>query len=143
ATLIHITGEVTGQCPLCRQGKLTWRQFDSGRCPVCRTGRLSEGRDLRCPVCRKNSLEQVTSSLLTVFTDVWWACPGCQARFQVFKNGEARLAGRNEVLPAEEWQRIAGERYWACDRCLARLEAAEDARLRLTRFKSDPYGVGQ
>jgi serine/threonine-protein kinase len=124
ASLEEVTGQFTGNCPICRAGKLMKRKLDPDKCPVCRAGQLEKHQRERplifCPICRTMPLREESRKRLGILTEAWWVCDHCKAELDlgVLKQSAklvrheqdpfgiaAKYAGQN--LPVGFWSRIS------------------------------------
>ena len=160
--LEEITGRYTGECPICRSGRLMRRKLDLDRCPVCRQGQLAN-RDLDqpllfCPVCRASPLREERRKRLGLRIDLWWICPHCKAEFDVadldrkwvklerylqdpFGVG-AQYGGQK--LEIRVWLSLSRQcrRIRTCTACHAAFYEFPDASMMLGQYSTDPYGIG-
>ena len=71
-------GRFTGNCPVCRAGKLMKRKLDPDKCPICRNGQLGKQKRERplifCPICRTKPLKEEARKRLAILTETWWVC---------------------------------------------------------------------
>jgi eukaryotic-like serine/threonine-protein kinase len=161
ARLAHIAGEPTNLCPLCHGAQLLERHLDGDLCPVCRDGAL-KARHLSpnlifCPLCREVPVRPEERSVrFGLMVDLWWACPHCQATWDVLNKGRATLmeytqdpfgtgaSHKGETLSVEQWRQLSArtDRYYACDNCTAQFDALDHDGLRLMHCPADPHGVG-
>ncbi|MDF2440103.1 MAG: hypothetical protein JWN98_1087, partial [Abditibacteriota bacterium] len=162
STLMAVSGQPTGQCPLCAQVQLVRRQLELTNCPVCREGTLHEHElpenELFCPVCRAVPLEiEERRALLGLAIDAWWKCPNCTSAWDLTNKGTAILEivgndpfgiggeRQGENLPVFAWRTLSGreDHYLQCDHCSAQWDVVEDDALRLAFVEDDPFQVGR
>lgn len=162
STLSAVSGQPTGQCPLCAQAQLVRRQLELTNCPVCREGTLHEHQlpehELFCPICRAVPLQvEERRALLGLAIDAWWKCPNCSSAWDVTNKGNAILETvgddpfgigqerRGDTLPIFAWRTLSGreDKYLQCDRCSAQWDILDGDALRLAFVAADPFAVGQ
>lgn len=162
ASLEDVTGRFTGNCPLCRTGRLMKRALDCDKCPICRNGQLGKQKLERplifCPVCRMRPLKEERRKRFGIRMDLWWACPHCKAEIDVADlHKEWAKLERYELDPFGVGAKYVGQklttRSWLsisprcdltrkCAACGAAFYELPDASMILVQCSTDPYGVG-
>jgi len=163
ASFEEVTGRFTGNCPVCRTGKLMKRKLDFDKCPICRNGQLGKQKLERplifCPVCRMRPLKEERRKRFGIRMDLWWLCPHCKAEIDVadLQKEWAKLE-RYEQDPFGVGAKYVGQklttRFWLsispqcnltrkCAACGAAFYEFPDASMMLVHCSTDPYGVGK
>lgn len=160
-SLEEVTGRFTGDCPICRAGKLMKRKLDLDKCPICRNGQLAKQRLDRpvifCPICRMKPLRVEKRKRMGLAMDLWWVCSQCKAEFDVDD-----ILGRNAKLIRYEEDRFGlGAKYqgqsvpvafWhsnspqsnvrrICGNCAVVFYEFQNASMMVVECASDPTGV--
>jgi serine/threonine protein kinase len=163
ASLEEVTGRFTGNCPVCRTGKLMKRKLDFDKCPICRNGQLGQQKLERplifCPICRMRPLEEDRRKRFGIRIDLWWVCPNCKAEIDVadLQQEWAKLE-RYEQDPFGVGAKYVGQKlttlFWLsispqcnltrkCGTCGAAFYEFPDASMMLMQYSTDPHGVGK
>lgn len=162
-SLQEVTGRFTGDCPVCRGGRLLQRKLDPARCPICRQGQLDRQTYARplvfCPVCRRRPLEEERRKWLGMRIDLWWKCSGCKAEFDIaglerewttlkrYEGDPFGIAANyvNQKLTTQFWLSMAPQCCAArkCAACRAAFYEFPDESMLLVHCPQDPYGAGK
>ena len=156
--------QAVGECPLCAPhlvAPLEKRALDDAACAICRSGRLQEhqmpDKQMFCPLCKVSPLREERRKKFGLALDLWLTCPTCQAAWDVFSNGTAKLmnVGKNvdetamthlnRTLPLAQWKQLAkrADRVLRCAACAAQFDAPDDRQVTLVQVFHDPHGVGK
>jgi hypothetical protein len=160
ASLEEVTGRFTGNCPLCRAGKLMKRNLDPDKCPICRTGQLEKHQHERplifCPICRTMPLREDPRKRLGILPDMWWVCDHCKAELDLGTLKESAKLVRHEQDPFGIAAKYAGRSlpvsFWLsnspkcnltrkCSTCGAAFYEFSDASMMLSQCSTDPHGI--
>ncbi|MFN3651248.1 MAG: serine/threonine protein kinase [Armatimonadota bacterium] len=144
AGLTHVTGQPTGQCPLCQKAPLHDRAVELNKCPECRSPRFQEHRladDLSfCPVCQIAPLVKERRKQWGLALDLWWKCPHCTTELDVKTGGKATLVSVGlqgdphglqqhvgETRSIAEWRLLStrSAHFYRCEDCDLQLDVRD------------------
>jgi serine/threonine protein kinase len=159
-SLEEVTGRFTGNCPVCRAGKLMKRRLDPDKCPICRTGHLDQQQleqpVIFCPICRMKPLTEDRRKRLAILTETWWVCDHCKAELDLGVLKESAKLVRYEQDPFGLAAKYAGQglpvSFWLshapqckvarkCSSCAAAFYEFPDASMMLVKCPTDPHGI--
>lgn len=127
----------SGQCPVCRSGRIVLRKLEPNQCPNCQQSPLKLKRNeplAICPLCKEGHLGRTKAGLFKKSSTL--RCGVCEAEFQDDSEGlrivqEDKLPRKvPPVQPPEKWREYSGRaiEYWHCPACDAQYDHMPDGR---------------